>query len=508
MISRQLKQLKSSCRVQEQHSRPLLTNKGPSFLDFLKKNNLKTATNGQGTSYFVKIYGCQMNVNDTEVFNSIMASNNYKLVNNMDDASIVFLMTCAIRENAESKIWQQINVLKKVKKRVAILGCMAENLKNKLLEKVDLIAGPDSYKSVPNLLNALDMNPGLQGIGNVQLSIDETYADIKPLRIDTKSKSAFISITRGCNNMCSFCIVPFTRGVERSTSISVIIDEVKRLRDSGIKEITLLGQNVNSYVATGDKYSSYPHHSNPQGFTSLYSPKNGLRFINLLDQVSLAAPSVRFRFTSPHPKDFPIHLLQLIKDRDNICKQIHLPLQSGNTLVLDKMRRGYSKEAYLNLAQEIRHLIPNATISTDIIVGFCGETEEAFLDTLDVVDQVKFELAYTFIYSMRSKTHAFHNYKDNVPEDTKVKRLNELVNKVHDNAKTSLKRFVNSTQKVLVSGKGKKVNQYKGRTDVGISTHFDSDAEIATGSMVDVRIINNSSASFESELLKPEANKF
>eukprot|EP00834_Sanchytrium_tribonematis_P004090 NODE_184_length_13742_cov_0.550539.p2 type:complete len:503 gc:universal NODE_184_length_13742_cov_0.550539:1419-2927(+) len=490
----------------------LLTSRGPSLQDFITRNNLKSSpsdfiTNGNQT-YYIKTYGCQMNENDTEVFNSIMKSNRYQRVEQMDNADYIFLMTCAIRENAESKIWQKIQGLKKQKKKIGILGCMAENVKEKLLKEVDIIAGPDAYKSVPTLIAALEMNPAVTGIGNVQLSAEETYADITPLRRDKSSTSAYISIIRGCNNMCSFCIVPFTRGIERSRPSQSIIDEVKRLRDEGIKEITLLGQNVNSYIDTTEK--SNRSHIMSGGFRSIYSPKPGYRFFDLLDEASRAAPSIRFRFTSPHPKDFPMDLLHLIKERNNICKNIHLPLQSGSTSILKDMRRFYSKESYLDLADTIRKLMPDCSISTDIIVGFCGESDSNFNDTLEVVEKVKFESAYMFIYSMRPKTHAYHKFTDNVSEEVKKERLQRLVQLHHKNAKYSLSRFVGKQQQVIVEGEGRKPNQYKGRTDLNISTHFYSSKPIATGTMLAVRITGNSSVSFDSEIvnLKKETSEF
>ena len=504
MLQRQLLQrltLATKAIIKEKHNL-LLTNKGPSFEQFLLQNNLNTNTikNGNGIKYSVQVYGCQMNVNDTEVFHSIMKSNDYKLVDDHEESKYVFLMTCAIRENAESKIWQKIVLLRNKNKKIGVLGCMAEHLREKLLKEVDLIAGPDAYKSVPLLINALEMNENINGIGNVQLSTEETYADITPVRIHPNSKSAFISITRGCNNMCSFCIVPYTRGIERSRPIVSILDEVQRLRDSGIKEITLLGQNVNSYRDTSSR-EVFSHTMSP-GFNSIYSVKEqGRRFVDLLEKASFVAPKVRFRFVSPHPKDFPMELLQLIKTRDNICKQIHLPLQSGNTDVLKRMRRGYSKEAYLDLALKIRTMIPSASISTDIIVGFCGENDFDFEDTLEVVKTIKFEVAYMYAYSMRPKTHAFHNFEDDVPELEKKFRLQKLIELFHQNSKISLSRFINTTQHVLVEGKGKRENQFKGKSDLGISTHFTSDSPLDQGTVVPVRIVGNSSVSFESVMI-------
>ena len=477
----------------------LLTNKGPSLPEFLKNKGIKVISNPSIT-YFIKVYGCQMNTNDSEIFNSIMHSNNYQQLNDIKDAKYVFLMTCAIREKAESKIWHEIAALKRMKKSIGILGCMAENLKEKLLDKVDLIAGPDTYKDIPLLINALECNPSITGIGNVQLSTEETYADIIPIRTDKTSKSAYVSITRGCNNMCSFCIVPFTRGIERSRPFQVILDEVARLRDEGIKEITFLGQNVNSY---NDKDYEPTHlHSMTEGFSTLYTVKTGARFTQLLDKASDIAPQVRFKFTSPHPKDFPMDLLKVIHSKKNICKSIHLPMQSGSTAILNKMRRGYSKEAYLNLALTIRKLMPYAVISTDIITGFCDETDKDFEDTLDIVKQVKFEIAYMFAYSMRPKTHAFHNFKDNVPQATKIQRLKELIRVFHSNSKQSLSRFIGKELQVLVEKKGKIENQMRGKTDIGISAYFTTNTPVPIGSLVKVKVISNTSASFETKLIK------
>jgi len=258
--------------------------------------------------------------------------------------------------------------------------------------------------------------------------MDETYADIMPVRKDKNQLHAWISVMRGCNNMCSFCIVPFVRGRERSRSVTSIIDEVKLLRDEGIKEITLLGQNVNSYLDKNDDVSTSDH-KNSEGFSELYKLRGGqgTRFADLLYEVSEAAPEVRFRFTSPHPKDFPDHLLDVIADKANVCKQIHIPAQSGSTSMLTRMRRNHTREAYLNLIERIRHKIPGVALSSDFIAGFCDETEEEFADTISLLETVKYDLAFLFAYSMREKTHAYRRMQDNVPEDVKKARLTKMI---------------------------------------------------------------------------------
>ncbi|KAF8773267.1 CDK5RAP1-like protein like [Argiope bruennichi] len=375
-----------------------------------------------------------MNVSDSEIINSILKSAGFEIIQDITQTDVILIMTCAIREGAEQKIWNRLKYFRTLKKKhdrisqhklkIGVLGCMAERLRHELIEKekiVDIVAGPDSYKDLPNLLSLADEG---QKAVNVMLSIDETYADVMPVRINEESKSAFISIMRGCDNMCTYCIVPFTRGKERSRPISSILDEVKHLSDQGVKEITLLGQNVNSYRDRTAGVESKIILSS--GFKTIYkTKKGGLLFADLLDKVSDVNPEIRIRFTSPHPKDFPDDVLHVINEKPNICKLLHLPAQSGNSEILEKMRRGYTREAYLELVNHIREIVPGVALTSDFICGFCGETEEAHQDTLSLMNIVKYEFAYIFPYSMRQKTQAHHKLEDNVPEEVKKRRADE-----------------------------------------------------------------------------------
>ncbi|XP_060691960.1 CDK5 regulatory subunit-associated protein 1 isoform X2 [Hemiscyllium ocellatum] len=356
-------------------------------------------------------------------------------------------------------------------------GCMAERLKEEILEKeklVDVIAGPDSYRDLPRLLTVAEAG---QKAVNVLLSLDETYADVMPVQVNTMTKSAFVSVMRGCNNMCSYCIVPFTRGRERSRPISSILKEVKMLSDQGVKEVMLLGQNVNSYCDTSEVSL---HMKEPtqlsRGFTTIYKNKlRGLRFADLLDQVSRIDPEMRIRFTSPHPKDFPDEVLCLIQERANICKHIHLPAQSGSTAVLKAMRRGYTREAYLELVEHIRRIIPGISLSSDIIAGFCGETEDDHLQTISLLREVRYNIGYLFAYSMRKKTHSYHKLQDSVPAIVKQRRLEELITVFREEAAKHNSDLVGSQQLVLVEGTSKRSKmELCGRSDGNIKVNFPS----------------------------------
>ncbi|OMJ16728.1 CDK5 regulatory subunit-associated protein 1 [Smittium culicis] len=381
---------------------------------------------GEGRTYYVEVYGCQMNVNDTEILMSILESSGYKRSLDSSSADVLFLMTCSIREKAENKIWGRLREIRafnqKTRKsnpqKVGVLGCMAERLKDKLLEQdklVDVVCGPDAYRSLPRLLSLRSLTN--QGVANVILSADETYADISPVRIDPNQISVHLSVMRGCNNMCSFCVVPFTRGTERSRPIDSIVKEAKNLSDSGIREITLLGQNVNSYrdLSSSDtKIEGYGDELS-RGFSTIYKKKEGgRRFAELLNQVSLVDP------------------------------------ESGSTTVLERMRRGYSFESYIALVDKIREILPNVTLSTDLIVGFCGETDYEFNQTLELVKRVEFDTAYMFAYSLREKTHAHRKYKDDVPAEIKQARLAQLIDLFHETAKKKNQKYIGTHVLVLV----------------------------------------------------------
>jgi len=468
-----------------------------------------------------------------EIVLSIMKKEGYdEIVPDPESAEIIFINTCAIRDNAEQKVWQRLNYFWFLKRewksnvaegrskslrppKVAVLGCMAERLKEKILDSdkmVDVVCGPDAYRDLPRLLQEVDY--GHKGM-NTLLSLEETYADITPVRISDNSVTAFVSIMRGCNNMCSFCIVPFTRGRERSRPVSSIVREVGELWKAGVKEVMLLGQNVNSYNDTSEVEDLEPgkNWQLSEGFSSMCKVKNmGLRFADLLDRLSVEYPEMRFRFTSPHPKDFPDELLYLMRDRYNICNLIHLPAQSGSTEVLERMRRGYTREAYLELVQKIRNVIPDVGLSSDFITGFCGETEDDHSETLSLVRAVGYDMAYMFAYSMREKTHAHRNYEDDVPEDVKQRRLTELINAFRETTKKNYDSQIGTVQLVLVEGPNKRAPKTEliGKTDRGHKVSFASvpiphtfegveARKPVVGDFVEVKILRSSTATLFGE---------
>ncbi|KAL0104775.1 hypothetical protein PUN28_016425 [Cardiocondyla obscurior] len=498
---------------------------GPSLKDFLSPSIVDIPSeepipyirdiSGKNQKVYFDVYGCQMNVNDTDIIWSILKSHGYKHTQSLIDADIVLLITCSIRDNPEEKIWRKLELLRGLRnqrKRIAgspvkigLLGCMAERLKTKILEReklVDVIAGPDSYKDLPRLLAVTDNETAV----NVMLSLDETYADVTPVRLNQDSTAAFVSIMRGCDNMCTYCIVPFTRGRERSRPIESILDEVRQLSDQGVKEITLLGQNVNSYRDLSQSEFVLPANTEThlaKGFKTVYkNKKGGLRFSDLLDKVSLINPEIRIRFTSPHPKDFPDEVLHLIAERPNICKQIHLPAQSGNSVVLEKMRRGYTREAYLDLVYHIRDILPNVYLSSDFIAGFCGETEENFMETLSLIEKVKYHTAYLYAYSMREKTTAHRRYTDDVESHVKMDRLYRMVELYRKEAEQLNRAQIGQHQLVLVESESKRSNHnLQSRNDgnikvvlpsatVPIAQHSTATRQIQIGDYVVVQIIN------------------
>ncbi|XP_042901072.1 mitochondrial tRNA methylthiotransferase CDK5RAP1 [Parasteatoda tepidariorum] len=462
--------------------------KGPSLASFIDNTSLQPRVNSEYPPYispdpssnnkqkvYIETYGCQMNVSDTEVIYAILEKEGYEISRNINDTNTILVMTCSIREGAEQKIWNRLKYFRQLKHnhdknsqhpmKIGVLGCMAERLKRQLLEKekiVDIIAGPDSYKDLPNLLSQADEG---QKAVNIMLSVDETYADIMPVRINPNSKSAFVSIMRGCDNLCSYCIVPFTRGRERSRPISSIVDEVKHLSDQGVKEVTLLGQNVNSYRDLSVSVNTKTVLSS--GFKTEYKKrKGGLRFADLLDKVSDVNPEMRIRFTSPHPKDFPDEVLHLINEKPNICKLIHLPAQSGNNSVLENMKRGYTREAYLELVDHIKNIIPDVALTSDFICGFCDESEDAHKDTISLMKQVKYEFAYIFAYSMREKTIAHKTLIDNVPEDVKKQRADEAYTVFRECALELHSKEIGNQHLVQVIGPSKRSElDWSGRND-------------------------------------------
>lgn len=426
---------------------------------------------------YIETYGCQMNVADSEVVMSVMIDKGYAITDNENDADIIFINTCAVRDNAEKRIRNRLVALNALKNKkpgliIGLLGCMAERLKEKLVQEeqmLDIVAGPDSYKSLPELVKQAE--DGSKAI-NILLSRDETYADISPVRKDKNNVSAFISITRGCDNMCAFCVVPFTRGRERSRDPKSILNELKQVIFEGYKEVTLLGQNV-------DKYNWN---------------KGEVSFADLLKMTAESDPNIRIRFATSYPQDFTDEVIEVMSKHDNICKYIHLPVQSGSNAVLDKMKRGYSREWYLNRIEAIRRLIPDCSISTDMISGYSGETEKDHQDTLDLMKEVKFDFSYMFMYSERPNTYAARHYEDDVDEETKKRRLNEVIEVQQLLSLESNKKDVGKIFEVLIEGISKKSEeQYFGRNSQNKVLVFPKgDSKI--GDYIDVEVTSCTSA--------------
>lgn len=434
-------------------------------------------------TFYIETYGCQMNFSDTEIVNSILMEEGMQPVQEAEQADVIFVNTCSIRENAETRVWNRLKEFRSLKKEkddltVGVLGCMAERIRDKIIDKeglVDMVVGPDAYRDIPKLL--ADVTDGRKAV-NVLLSLEETYADIKPVRTTGNGVSAFVTIMRGCDNMCAFCVVPFTRGRERSRPMESILDELKKLSDQGYKEVTLLGQNVNSYL-DGDN-----------------------DFTKLMYEASQVNPEMRIRFSSPHPKDFPEELLHVIAEQPNLCNYIHIPAQSGNNDVLERMRRPYTREQYLDLIDTMREIIPGLTLSTDIITGFCDETEEEHEDTMSLMAEVKYDLAYMFAYSERGRTLAQRKYEDNVPEDVKKRRLSEIIEQQMNIQEELNKQEIGKRHLVLAEGTSKRSDeQLCGRTDTNKMTVFDR-GDLQKGDYVEVEITDCTSATLMGNVIK------
>lgn len=426
---------------------------------------------GKTRKLYIESYGCQMNFSDSEIVASIMSEHGFDTTAEVDNADVVLLNTCAIRDNAEQRVRNRLQGLNHIKNKkpgmvVGVLGCMAERLKKRLLEEeqmVDIVAGPDSYRDLPQLVSQAD--EGQEAV-NVFLSRDETYADIAPVRLNSNGVTAFISIMRGCDNMCSFCVVPFTRGRERSRDPYSIVQEAQDLFDKGYREVTLLGQNVDSYLWS----------SNPD-VISLLGEKKAVKkganltnvdivdFAGLLEKVALVSPELRVRFSTSHPKDITEDVLHTMAKYENICKYIHLPVQSGNSRVLDVMNRGYTRERYLEIVASIRRILgEECGISSDMIAGFCTETEEEHQDTLTLMKEVKYDFSYMFYYSERPNTPAAKKMEDDVPLEAKKKRLQEIIALQQELSLGRNKQDVGKVHKVLVEGFSKRSDDYlKGR---------------------------------------------
>jgi tRNA-2-methylthio-N6-dimethylallyladenosine synthase len=398
---------------------------------------------------FIETYGCQMNFADSEIVASILLAKGFNSTKNISEADIILVNTCSIRENAEQRIRKRLQNLRSLKKKnpglkIGLLGCMAERLKESLLEEeksLDIIAGPDSYRDLPRLLKQVET--GHQAINTI-LSSEETYADITPVRYDSNGVSAFISIMRGCENYCAYCVVPYVRGQERSRDVASIISETEDLFNKGYREVTLLGQNVNSYFYKDGNES--------------------VNFAKLLEKVAKTHPQLRVRFATSHPKDLSDELLQTMASHENICRSIHLPVQSGSTSVLAKMNRGYTREQYMDRIEAVRKIIPGCAISTDIIAGFCDETEEDHLQTLSLMEWAGFDYAYMFRYSERPDTLAATLFKDNVPDEIKERRLKEIIALQQELSYQSNCRDLNAQFEVMIEGFSKRSkDQFFGR---------------------------------------------
>ena len=433
---------------------------------------------------YIETYGCQMNVNDTEVIFSILGRAGYERTEKMEEADLLMANTCSIRDNAEQRIWGRIEAFNQARATregvlVGIVGCMAERLKDQLLDtgKVDLVAGPDAYRRLPELLSAI--HPGAPQM-DVLLSRDETYADITPVRTDRNGVSAFISIMRGCNNVCSYCVVPYTRGVERSRDPHSIVREACDVFSRGYREVTLLGQNVDSYHWTDGTET--------------------VGFAELLRRVAAISPLLRVRFATSHPKDISDEVIETMAEHENICKHIHLPVQSGSTRLLEKMRRKYTREWYLERVAKIRSLIPDCGLTTDVIAGFCSETPQDHRDTLSLMDQVGFDWAFMFAYSERPGTLAAKQYPDDVPPEEKNRRLNEIIQL---QGRKSLERYraqIGRRLQVLVEGPSKRnPAQLCGRASNSMMCVF-PDTVHRAGDYVDVVVKDCTSATLICEL--------
>jgi tRNA-2-methylthio-N6-dimethylallyladenosine synthase len=437
-----------------------------------------------GRKLYIESYGCAMNFADSEIVASLMLDMGFETTAQYKEADVIFINTCSIRDNAEQRVRNRLREFSAAKKKrpgmtIGVLGCMAERLKSKFLEEeklVDIVIGPDSYRDLPNLLSQAD--EGMRGV-NVLLSREETYADISPVRLNSNGISAFVSIMRGCDNMCSFCVVPFTRGRERSRDPESIIREATELFEEGYREVTLLGQNVDSYQW-----------------------EDRLNFAGLLELVAQIDPLLRVRFSTSHPKDITDEVLHTMNTYDNICNHIHLPVQSGNSRVLELMNRTYTREWYLERIDTIRRLIPECSISTDMIIGFCTETEQEHQDTLSLMDYVKFDFAYMYTYSERPGTLAAKRFEDDIPEEVKTRRFNEILKMQQACSLHRLEQHIGKIHRVLIDGFSKKSNQdFSGKTEHNITVVFPTNENNKRGDYVNVAIVRCTPATLIGQII-------
>lgn len=452
---------------------------GTSLVLDQKKENVK--------KLFIESYGCQMNFSDSEVVASILAGQGYNTTQNLEEADLVLVNTCSIRDKAEQTVrkrLEQYNAVKKINPsmKVGVLGCMAERLKSKFLEEekiVDMVVGPDAYKDIPNLLQEID--EGRDAI-NVILSKDETYGDISPVRLNSNGVTAFVTITRGCDNMCTFCVVPFTRGRERSREPQSIIQEIRDLWEKGFKEVTLLGQNVDSYLWYGGGLKKdFVKASEMQKATAV-------DFAQLLEMCAVAYPKMRFRFSTSNPQDMHEEVLHVIAKYDNVCKYIHLPVQSGSTRILQEMNRQHTREEYMELIDKVRRIIPDSSISQDIITGFPTETEEDHQDTLSLMEYAQYDFGYMFAYSERPGTLAARKMADDIPEEVKKRRLQEVIDVQQALALKRTRRFLGQTVEVLIEKSSKKSElHWSGRNSQNTTVVFPK-GEYKVGDFVLVKV--------------------
>ena len=473
---------------------------------------------GDGKKLYIESYGCQMNFADSEIVASILSETGFETTSDYQTADVIFINTCSIRENAEQRVRNRLSQFGVEKRKnpklvVGVLGCMAERLKSKFLEEeklVDVVVGPDAYRDLPKLIN--EVEDGRKAV-NVILSREETYADISPVRLTGNGISAFISITRGCDNMCSFCVVPFTRGRERSRDPKTIVNEAIHLFEQGYREVTLLGQNVDSYhwkdgqevkskaddmqddmnTLTGDALlealvnkTDLPEKRGDHSHDAL---EGSVNFAQLMAMVAEISPELRVRFSTSHPKDITDEVLHTIAKYDNICNYIHLPVQSGNSRILKLMNRTYDREWYMDRVDAIKRIIPGCAISTDIITGFCTETEEEHQETLSMMDYVVYSFAYQFAYSERPGTLAARRYKDDIPEEVKMRRLNDIIQKQQEGSHAYIKNFVGKIVKVLIEGFSKKSDkEYRGRNDENVMVVFPVTDSVKPGEYANVLV--------------------
>ena len=451
---------------------------------------------------YIESYGCQMNFADSEVVASILMKENFSTTKDITKADLVFVNTCSIRDKAEQTVRKRLELYNSIKKTsnpsmiVGVLGCMAERLKEKFLEEeklVDIVVGPDSYRDLPNLIK--EANDGRKAV-NVILSKEETYADISPVRLGSNGVTAFVSITRGCDNMCTFCVVPYTRGRERSREPESILNECDDLFKQGYREVTLLGQNVDSYLW----YGGGPKRSFKKA--TIEQKENAINFAQLLEKVAQINPKLRIRFSTSNPQDMTDSVIDVMAKFKNICNYIHLPVQSGSSKILEKMNRGYDRAEYITLIDKIKNKIPDCTVSMDMIIGFCDETEEDHQETLSLMDYVKYDYGYMFKYSERPNTAASRKFKDNISEEVKQRRLVEVIAKQQQQSLENNKQRINQTYEVLIEGTSKKSKlHYYGRTTHNNVVVFEKKM-LKTGEYVKVKIYDCTAGTLMGKVVK------